>query len=138
MVSFTLLAADTCTCSHSHIGTHMHMLACCIMTGAYSKRRALCCVCMDMSMCDLVCLLQSTRWCHSHYLLQTLACRHMHAFMRMHTHTHTHTHTFSLSPTFLIAMKCSLYLIPGYTLHKIASVAWKLLNIFFHIPVLVP
>ena len=73
--------------------TNQSRCASCITTGDYNKRRALCCVCMGRSLCDLVCLLQSTRWCHSHYLLQTPACRHMHACVR----THTYTHTLSLS-----------------------------------------
>jgi hypothetical protein len=73
-------------------------------------------------------------------LLAADACTHRHSHIdtythvrtraRTHTHTHTHTHTFSLSPAFLIAMNFILYPIPGYSLHKIASVAWKYFYIY--------
>ena len=71
--------------------------ASCMTTGDCNKRRTLCCVCIGRSLCDLVCLLQSTRWCHSHYLLQTLTCRHIHACVRTQAHTHARTHTHFLS-----------------------------------------
>ena len=75
--------------------TNQSRCASCIMIDDYNKRRALCCFCMDRSVCDLVCLLQSARWCHSPCLLQT----HVHAHTRTYVHrcVRAHTHTLSLS-----------------------------------------